>query len=75
MGINVNGNVRNRNKKNVLSALPEEGQNQYGFFSKSEIESLREDIFRPDFEKLQLFTSMLRRNATLKNAIITHSKL
>ena len=46
----------------------------YGFVSKSEEEKLREDIFRPDIEKLQLFTRMLRRNATLSKAIITHTK-
>ena len=46
---------------------------EYGFVSKSEEEKLKEDIFRPDIEKLHLFTRMLRRNATLKTAIITHS--
>lgn len=47
---------------------------QYGFVSKSENEKLREDIFRPDMEKLQLFVRMLRRNAVLNKAVITHSK-
>jgi len=47
---------------------------QYGFVSKSEEEKLREDIFRPDMEKLQLFIRMLRRNAVLNKAIITHTK-
>ncbi len=44
----------------------------YGFVSKSEEEKLIEDIFRPDIEKLQLFTQMLRRNASLNKAVITH---
>lgn len=47
---------------------------QYGFVSKSEDEKLREDIFRPDMEKLQLFVRMLHRNAVLNQAVITHSK-
>ncbi|MES2004599.1 MAG: hypothetical protein V4450_08760 [Bacteroidota bacterium] len=46
----------------------------YGFVSKSEEEKLKEDIFRPDIEKLQLFTRMLRRNATLAKAAVTHIK-
>lgn len=47
---------------------------EYGFVSISEEEKLKQDIFRPDIEKLQLFTRMLRRNATLNKAIITHTK-
>lgn len=47
---------------------------QYGFVFKSDEEKLREDIFRPDIEKLQLFTRMLRRNATLNKAVITHTR-
>jgi hypothetical protein len=47
----------------------------YGFVSKSEEEKLLEDIYRPDIEKLQLFTRMLRRNATLKKAVIHHKSL
>ena len=47
---------------------------KYGFVSKSEEEKLKEDIFRPDMEKLHLFTTMLRRNASLTKAIITHTK-
>ena len=42
----------------------------YGFVNKSEIEKLKEDIYRPDKEKLQLFIKMLRRNATLNKAVI-----
>jgi len=39
---------------------------------KTDEERLREDIYRSDMEKLQLFTRMLRRNAMFKNAKITH---
>jgi hypothetical protein len=38
----------------------------------TETERLKRDIYRPDMEKLQLFTQMLRRNALLKKAIIRH---
>lgn len=49
-----------------------EEQLPYGFVAKSEEDKLKEDIFRPDIEKLRLFTLMLRRNASLKKAVITH---
>jgi hypothetical protein len=38
----------------------------------SEIERLKRDIFRPDMEKLQLFTKMLRTDMLLKKAVIRH---
>jgi len=38
----------------------------------NEVERLKRDIYRPDMEKLQLFTKMLRTNALLKKAIIHH---
>lgn len=37
-----------------------------------EIERLRRDIYRPDIEKLKLFTQMLRTNALYRKAKITH---
>jgi hypothetical protein len=37
-----------------------------------EIERLRRDIYRPDMEKLKLFTQMLRANALFKKAKVTH---
>ena len=37
-----------------------------------EIERLRRDIYRPDIEKFQLFTRMLRTNALFKKAKVTH---
>jgi hypothetical protein len=39
----------------------------------SETERLKRDIYRPDMEKLQLFTKMLRTNAILKKAVIRHN--
>jgi hypothetical protein len=38
----------------------------------NETERLKKDIYRPDMEKLRLFTKMLRTNALLKKAIIHH---
>jgi len=38
----------------------------------TEQERLKRDIFRPDMEKLQLFTQMLRTNKLLKRAVIRH---
>lgn len=53
--------------KNILS----EPREAY-LTNSSEIERLRKDVFRSDMEKLHLFTKMLRTNALLKNAKITH---
>ncbi len=39
-----------------------------------ETERLRRDIFRPDMEKFMMFTQMLRTNAMLNRAKITHKK-
>lgn len=49
-------------KKAVSDPSPNEG----------EIDRLKRDIYRPDIEKLKLFTQMLRTNALLKRAKITH---
>jgi hypothetical protein len=38
----------------------------------NESERLKRDIYRPDMEKLRLFTKMLRTNALLKKAIVHH---
>ncbi|MBB5394554.1 hypothetical protein [Mucilaginibacter sp. AK015] len=40
--------------------------------SVNETERLRRDMNRPDMEKLQLFTKMLRTNLILKKAVIRH---
>lgn len=39
---------------------------------ESEIERLKRDVYRPDIEKLKLFTQMLRTNALFKKAKVTH---
>lgn len=39
---------------------------------KTEEERLREDIYRSDMEKFLLFSRMLKRNAMIKRAKITH---
>lgn len=49
-----------------------EPQPLYGFVSKSPEEKLADLVFRSDIEKLQAFTKMLRRNATLKRGIVTY---
>jgi hypothetical protein len=46
----------------------------YGFAHKSEIEKLKENVFRSDKEKFLLFTKMLRRSLMLKKAVITHKQ-
>ena len=43
-----------------------------GFVYLSEDEKLLKDALRSDMEKLQLFTKMLRRNATLSKAVISN---
>jgi hypothetical protein len=40
--------------------------------NEGEISRLRRDIYRPDIEKLRLFTQMLRTNTLFKKAKITH---
>jgi hypothetical protein len=37
-----------------------------------EKERIRRDVYRPDLEKLKLFTRMLRQNALFKKAKVTH---
>jgi hypothetical protein len=54
--------------ENILN----EHSSAYGFANKSETEKLKEDVFRSDKEKFLLFTRMLKRNATLRKAVINH---
>ena len=49
-------------EKGVLDPLSNNG----------EIDRLRRDVYRPDMEKLKLFTQMLRTNALFKKAKVTH---
>jgi len=58
----------NKTSQNILN----EDAPAYGFAHKSEDEKLRENIYRSDKEKLLVFTKMLRLNAMLKKAVITH---
>jgi len=53
-------------KKSIEKAVSDPSSNE------GELDRLKRDIFRPDMEKLQLFTQMLRTNALLKKAKITH---
>ena len=43
-----------------------------GLIQLTETERMKRDIYRPDMEKLQLFTQMLRTNKLLKKAVIHH---
>ncbi|MES2455322.1 MAG: hypothetical protein V4594_07275 [Bacteroidota bacterium] len=56
-----------KEEKNILRE-PNEGY----LTNSSEEDRLKNDVFRSDMEKLQLFTKMLRSNAILKRAVITH---
>jgi hypothetical protein len=61
-----------KNDIDNLNQVNEEQASYTGFIHKSEDERLRENIFRPPIEKLQLFTRMLRREALYKKANIIH---
>lgn len=39
---------------------------------RSEMERLIENVYRPDIEKLHLFTQMLRMNSLFKKAKVVH---
>ena len=56
----------------IQESVVGEPREAYGFSHKSADERLKEDVFRSDMEKLQLFTRMLRKNALLKKGIVTH---
>jgi len=51
-------------QKNNPAAAPDE---------RSEKERLIENVYRPDIEKLRLFTQMLRVNALFKKAKVIHN--
>ena len=40
--------------------------------NEGELDRLKRDIYRPDIEKLKLFTQMLRTNALFKKAKVSH---
>lgn len=60
--------------KDLPEKLPDNNQSHDLSASDPETERLRRDIYRSDKEKFHLFAQMLRRNAMLKNANITHNK-
>jgi hypothetical protein len=51
-----------------------ESQPVYGFVTKSPEEKILDLINRSDMEKLQAFTRMLKRNATLKRVKVLPSQ-
>lgn len=55
-----------------MSSKQESNHQKAVLIEESEIERLKRDIYRPDMEKFKLFTQMLRTNAMLKRAKITH---
>ena len=61
-----------KKKKKINENIFNNDSSVYGFVNKPEIEKLKDDVFRSDKEKFLLFTQMLKRNATLRKAIINH---
>lgn len=59
------------NQKDIENLLNEPSVSYTGFAHLSEDEKLLKDALRPDIEKLQLFTKMLRRNTALNKAVIS----
>jgi hypothetical protein len=66
----MNPKKENKSTENILN----EQSPVYGFVHKSEMEKLKENVFRSDKEKFLLFPQMLRHNAMLKKTTITHQK-
>jgi hypothetical protein len=59
-------------KKNRKDAEPQDATTHpSGFAYQSEIDKLKENIFRSDKDKFYLLIKMLRRNQVLKRAVIT----
>ncbi len=56
----------------MVQSSKNEHQNKVTVVAASEIERLRQDIFRPDMEKFRLFTQMLRTNKLYSRAKISH---
>ncbi len=64
------------NKNNVPDTsknVVKESQPVYGFVTKSPEEKILDLVNRSDMDKLHAFTRMLKRNATLKKAIVLPS--
>lgn len=66
----------NSPQKNIDEAINQmaEPKAVYGFQTISEDDKLKLDMQRSDTEKFQLFTKMLRRNATLNRAIVIQAQ-
>lgn len=64
----MNEKDTNKPSPNILN----EDAQVYGFVHKSEMDKLREDVFRSDKEKFLAFTKMLKLSAMLKKATVTH---
>ena len=58
--------VMSSEKKSIEKGVLDPSSNQ------GEMDRLKRDIYRPDMEKLKLFTQMLRANALFKKAKVTH---
>jgi hypothetical protein len=63
----------NKENKSIENILYEQSP-VYGFVHKSEMEKLKENVFRSDNEELMPFTRMIRRNAMFKKATIHHTQ-
>ncbi|MCW3115227.1 MAG: hypothetical protein JWR18_3623 [Segetibacter sp.] len=59
------------NGKEITNQLNEASTSYAGFVHISEDDKLLRDVLRPDIEKLELFTKMLRRTSTLNKAVIS----
>ena len=68
--MSTNKNNTPDTSKNVVK----ESQPVYGFVKKSPEEKILDLVNRSDMEKLHAFTRMLKRNATLKKAIVLPSQ-
>lgn len=68
--MSTNKNNTPDTSKNVVK----ESQPVYGFVTKSPEEKILDLVNRSDMEKLHAFTRMLKRNATLKKAIVLPSQ-
>lgn len=62
---------KDNEKQQVGASEPEVG---YLNREAVELERLKKHVYMSDMEKLQAFTRMLIRNATLKKAVVTHQK-
>ncbi|MBL0882861.1 MAG: hypothetical protein IBJ16_05860 [Chitinophagaceae bacterium] len=62
------------NTPDISKNVVKESQPVYGFVTKSPEEKILDLVNRSDMEKLHAFTRMLKRNATLKKAIVLPSQ-